>query len=274
MAPFSMIAGGARPKRGQRIAGRREATTGGDEQRDPAALELGDRVEHPVGQVVVGVPERAVEVGDDEVDGGHRRSLRGSRGRRQGGCAQKTPASMPAARVAACSRTWARWASVSGPATTIGRQRLLPAQPGEDAGHVAHRAGAVVAALAHEQVGQARTAVGHLLEPRVDALEEVLHQARHHPEVLRRDQHRARRGLHVVGARLGRRQASAPAAGRRRRPPRPAPRPAARGSTAAPGATRPASHRFCGRIRPPCERQRPQIVGQPGIWLRNMAMSK
>ena len=80
MAPFSMMAGGARPKLAERLAGGGEATTGGDEEGDAAALELGDRGRAPHrATVVVGVPEGAVEVGDDELDGGHRRSLRGRR---------------------------------------------------------------------------------------------------------------------------------------------------------------------------------------------------
>ena len=69
IAPLSMMAGGARPDLGERLARGGQAAAGGDEERDPAALELGDRGQHRGAHLVVVVPEGAVEVGDDELDG-------------------------------------------------------------------------------------------------------------------------------------------------------------------------------------------------------------
>ena len=57
------------PDLAERLAGGGEAAAGGHEQRDPTPLELGDGREHRRGHLVVVVPERAVEVGDDELDG-------------------------------------------------------------------------------------------------------------------------------------------------------------------------------------------------------------
>jgi hypothetical protein len=46
-----------------------EATARGYEERDVAALELGDGGQYLRSHLEVVVPERAVEVGDDELDG-------------------------------------------------------------------------------------------------------------------------------------------------------------------------------------------------------------
>jgi hypothetical protein len=63
---------------------------------------------------------------------------------------------------------------------------------------VAHRAARVGRALHDERVRQARVDVGHLVEPRVDALEEVLREPREGAEARRRAEHEAAGGEDVV----------------------------------------------------------------------------
>jgi hypothetical protein len=80
---------------------------------------------------------------------------------------------------------------------------LAPAQPGGDAFDVAHRATRVRRASHHEGVGEPGPDVGHLLEPRVDALEEVLREPGQRAEAGRGAQHEPAGGEHVVEAGIG-----------------------------------------------------------------------
>ncbi len=200
--------------RGQAEAGegparRGKAPSRGHQQRHGAPVELGHRRQHRVGEVVVGVPEGAVEVGDHELDVRHRGSLRVGGACGQGGSEH---AGVDARGQRTCLLPSVAQVGVGQRARhDEGREHLPPAQPGEDAGDVADGAGAVVPALRDEEVGHARASVRDLFEPRVDALQEVLHEAGHHPEVLRGDEDGGGGGLDVVRAGVGGGQRADPA---------------------------------------------------------------